>query len=565
MEKVKKVSDFEYKRVTQEEVIAVMKTATEIVKNASSVEEILSVRNGIVKDINCKFETQYALGYMRYTCNTKDEFYQAEKEYYDQVIPVIMQAQNEYFDAMLNTPFRKDLEKVLGESLFKKYEFAKKAHSPLTVEYEQEENAITTEYSKLMAEMKFVWEGEQVPMAIVRGKLQSGDREIRRKAAESIGQGLKANADKLDDIYDRLVKVRDKMAKKLGYKDYVELGYYNMARVDYNREMVENFRNNVVKDITPAVKKLKGQMAEKLGINQITFYDDAIFNVGKQPEPILTPQGILDAGLEMYKEMSPITGEFMQRMMDAEAFDVLSRDGKWGGGYCINFPDFNQPFILANFNGSSGDVDVITHEFGHALAMDFISKYGDYELAIGGNETAECHSMSMEFFCWKFMEKFFGEDCNKYLYKHLLDSFCFIPYGCMVDEFQHIVYSNPEQTPAERKQAWLMLEEKYRPYLVNDGIPYIEEGTRWQYQMHIYESPFYYIDYCLAQTVALGFLTEAQKDYQDAFNRYIEFCKAGGTKTFPKLIEDAKLPNPFGNGTLSEIAKNVLNLAKQLQ
>lgn len=398
----------------------------------------------------------------------------------------------------------------------------------------------------------------------MRGYLEDRDRETRKRAAESIGNGLKEHRDQLDDIYDRLVHVRDRMAKKMGYKDYVELGYYRMGRTDYNREMVEKFRANVVKDIVPAVKKLKESVKEKLGLDRIMFYDNDVYGKDGTPRREISVEELFENAQKMYDEMNPEIGDFMRSMQESEAFDVIARENKWGGGYCTSFDEFEQIFILANFNGSSGDVDVITHEFGHAFAMSRVYKEGDWELGIGGMETAECHSMSMEFLSWPWMGLFFKDKADAYRYKHLSDALSFIPYGCIVDEFQHIVYSNPDMTPKERNEAYLQLEKKYRPYLSFEGIPYLEEGTRWQYQMHIYESPFYYIDYCLAQTVALGFLAASQKNYKLALEKYIEFAKAGGSKPFSQLVKDAGIAYPFGDGTLSEISEAVEKISEKL-
>jgi len=251
-------------------------------------------------------------------------------------------------------------------------------------------------------------------------------------------------------------------------------------------------------------------------------------------------------------------------MLEAEAFDVESREGKWGGGYCTAFPDYKQPFILANFNGTASDLDVITHEFGHALASNFVFNGGEREIGIGGMETAECHSMSMEFFAYPYAESFCGELSAKYKYKHLLSALTFIPYGVIVDEFQHEIYEKPEMTPEERKALWLRLEKKYRPYLSYDGIPYLEEGTRWQYQMHIYESPFYYIDYCLAQTVAFGFFARSREDYRAAFDAYLAFARRGGQDSFEELVEGAGLVSPFKDGALKEIAASVMKAVGEL-
>jgi M3 family oligoendopeptidase len=328
--------------------------------------------------------------------------------------------------------------------------------------------------------------------------------------------------------------------------------------------MVESFRKNVLSDLVPVVSNIKGAIKEELGYDELMFYDNDTYSAEEAPDPIVDTDGIFRAAVEMYDEMSTTTGKFMRSMLEAEAFDVESREGKWGGGYCTTFPDYKQPFILANFNGTAGDIDVMTHEFGHALAAHYVFEEGDVELDVGGMETAECHSMGMEFFSWPYMDRFFT-DGNKYRRKHLVDALSFIPYGVIIDEFQEEVYSHPEYTPAERNALYLRLEEKYRPYLDFSEIPYLSEGTRWQYQMHVYEAPFYYIDYCLAQTVALGFLLASQKDYADAFSRYLTFVRAGGTLAFDRLVARAELPSPFEAGALEDLAEKTLSLYRDLK
>jgi M3 family oligoendopeptidase len=272
------------------------------------------------------------------------------------------------------------------------------------------------------------------------------------------------------------------------------------------------------------------------------------------------------AARKMYHAMGPETGAFIDMMLESEAFDVDSRKNKWGGGYCTYFHKYRQPFILANFNGTSGDVDVVTHEAGHALNSYLIADNRfALELAEGGMETAETHSMSMEFFAWPYMDAFFGSDAGKYRYMHALESFSFIPYGTIVDYFQHLVYENPDMTPEERNRTWLELEGKFRPHISMEGMPYLEKGTRWQYQMHIYESPFYYIDYCLAQTAAFRFLLASREDYGAAFEKYLRFSRQGGEKVWTELLEEAGFPSPFEPGALKKLAADVEKMLAEIK
>ena len=560
-----KCSEMPYKRFTVEDAKAAFEQAAEKMKNAKCAGCVLAAKK-IFDDANIEGMTAMAIAQNRFNLNMKDEFYSGEVDYYNESGPLFQQLAVAFADMMLSSPFRAELESSgkINPRYFKSAEIAKKTFSPAVIEDLQEENALVTEYARLMSGMTFDWEGKKLPLSAIRGNLENSDREVRRKCAFAIGEGLKAHGEQLDDIYDKLVKVRTRIARKLGLENFTILGYYRMGRLDYDAEMVAAFRENVHKDLVPVVAKLKNELAKELGFGKITFYDNETYTKGQAPEPILDKDGIFKAAVEMYDDMHPVIGEFMHRMIEAEAFDVDAREGKWGGGYCTSFAKYKQPFILANFNGTSGDVDVITHEFGHALAANFVFYGGDMDVDCGGMETCECHSMSMEFFSWKYMDKFFGDLTTAYKKKHLLSSLSFIPYGVIVDEFQHEVYAHPDYTPAQRKEVYRNLEAKYRPYMDISGIPYIEEGTRWQYQMHIYESPFYYIDYCLAQTVALWFLIKSREDYGKALEDYLAFAKTGGQKSFPDLVKGAGIPSPFEDGSLKTLSEKVMQIAETL-
>ena len=560
-----KVSELPYKRVTLEDAASTMQDIISRIKNAESVDEILSAREDYLK-FNTEYSTANELSYMRYSINTADEFYVAEKDYYDEIGPQVKSYFVEYSSALLDSPFRKELEEKLSPVLFKSMEVQRKSMSKEIVEDMIEENKLVSEYSKLMAGMEFEFRGEKMPRAMLTGFFKSDDRETRREAYEVLGRGLEQHKAELDRIYDGLVHIRDRMAKKMGYKNFVELGYHRMGRLCYDESSVATFRENILRDITPVVARLRTENAKRMGIDQFMLYDNDVITPGGDPVPVGGKENIFAAARVMYHSLGEETGKFIDMMLENDAFDVDSRKNKWGGGYCTEFPKYRQPFILANFNGTAGDVDVITHEGGHALNSYLIADNRfALELNCGGMETAETHSMSMEFFAWPYMEHFFGENAEKYKYMHALDALSFLPYGTIVDAFQHIVYENPDMTPDERNEVWLELEHKFRPHISMEGMPYLEKGTRWQYQMHIYESPFYYIDYVLAQTAAFNFLLASRQNYDDAFARYIRLSRQGGEKVWTDLLEEAGFTSPFEPGALKTLAKKVEALLNEIK
>ncbi len=553
-----KLSEIEYKRPNVEELKAKYAEYTAaFTKEGVTAEE----QAEIYRQINATDEeisTMASLAYIRFTLNTNDEFYVKEMDFYNEAEPVMTGLKTVFAEAMLNSPHRKYLEEEFSPLIFTNYEILKKSYDPIIEEDSVEENKLQTEYKRLLSSAKIPFNGEILNISQLGKYKDSPDREIRRQAFNAHGEFMKENGDKFDDIYDRMVKVRTRMAQKMGYKNYVELGYYRMGRNCYSPEDIAKFREQLIKDWVPFVCELKGKLAKELGIDQIMLYDDNIYIKEGNPQPIGSAEEMFANGKKMYEEMSEETGEFIRFMLEHDLFDVIAREGKSNGGYCTELPSYKMPFIFANFDGTSGDVDVLTHEAGHALAS-YKAMYSGIlnELRQGGMETCEVHSMSMEFFAWKWMELFFGDKADEYRYMHLLNAITFLPYGTMVDYFQQKVYENPDMTPAERKALWLELEKTFRPYLSNDGITYMEEGGRWQYQSHIYERPFYYIDYCLAQTIAFDFLIQSKEDYSAAFANYDNFLKAGGSKTFVELVKEAGFKLPFEDGKLSEMIKKL--------
>ena len=463
--------------------------------------------------------------------------------------------------AMLESPFRPDFSKEYGDLMFVNAEISLKAFSPEIIPEMQQENDLTQEYEKLLASAQIPFEGGVYTISQISPFKNDPDDARRLAAWKAEGQWYKDNQEQLDAIYDKLVHLRDAMGKKLGYEGYTELGYYRMNRNCYTKADVEKFRAAVVKYLVPVADQIYREQAKRLGKEYpMSFADNALQFRSGNPKPQGTADDILAHGKEFYDALSPETSEFFQTMLDGELLDVLSTEGKAGGGYCTSIPDYEVPFIFANFNGTQHDVEVVTHEAGHAFADWMNRDRIPAEYVWPSMEGCEVHSMSMEFLAWPWEEGFFGPDTRKFYYSHLSGALTFIPYGTMVDHFQHEVYEHPDMTPAERHGVWKKLLGVYMPWMKLDGeIPFYSEGEGWQRQHHIYSSPFYYIDYCLAQTVSLEIWALQQKDQKDAWNHYMAYTRQGGSKVFTELLKNAGLESPFDENCL----KTVCETAKQ--
>ena len=498
-----------------------------------------------------EYETMTSLAKIRRDIDTRDEFYDAEVAYYNREMPKLQPAFKAWTQATLNSPFRPQLEEKYGKVPFINAEMSTKTFDPAIVPDIQKENELTLRYSKLIASAQIPFRGETYTISQLSPWKLDPDDEVRTAAWTAEGNWYNEHGRELDEIYDELVKLRDGMGRKLGYDGYTQLGYYRMKRNCYTAQDVEKFRIAVQRYLVPLAKKLYMDQAARQGRDfPLNFADkDLAFRSGN-PKPAGCPAEILAMGDKFYQELSPETAEFWDFMRENEVLDVESKPGKAAGGYCTRLAKYRSPFILANFNGTAHDVEVVTHEAGHAFA-GFANRNRLPASTIWPSlEGCEVHSMSMEFFAWPWAEGFFGGDARKFRYDHLKGALVFIPYGTMVDHFQHIIYEYPEFGPEERHQVWQELLGIYMPWVKPGEIPFYGEGKGWQRQKHIYERPFYYIDYCLAQTVALDFWARIQEDPKQAFETYLKYTRLGGTMVFTDLLKEAGLGNPFDEETL---------------
>ncbi len=555
-----KFQDMPYERVDMEQVAKSFQKLEVDLDLAKSGEEQFQVHQKYY-ELTDHVLTAMTIAEIRHDVDMTDEFYEKEQAYYDEQGPIFQNMIVSYQKKLRRSPYRAYLEGVIGPVAFKNMELAEKSVDEKILPLMQEENQLQTRYNKLLATAKIPWEGEELNLSLMNPYLHHEDRSIRKKAWEKYTAFFQEHEEELDEIYDALVKNRTAQARTLGYENYLELGYYRLNRNCYGREEVATFRKQVKEDLVPFAEQLHEKRRKRLGLDELRYYDEGVYFTNGNPKPKGSPEEILAAGQKMYGELSPETKEFMDFMCENELFDVLGRKTKKTGGYMTYLPDYKSPFIFANFNGTSGDCDVITHECGHAfqgylVADDPIREHADITM-----ETAETHSMSMEFFTDSWMELFFGERSEDYRAMHFEDAVAFIPYGTMVDEFQDLVYEHPEMTPKERRALWRSLEKQYKPHLNYEENSYLEEGGFWQKQHHIYDCPLYYIDYCLAGTNALQYKAWMEQDYQAAWESYLKLCRLSASDFFTSLVKTVGIPNPFEEGSLKAM---VAQLSKKL-
>lgn len=554
---MEKFADLKYVRPDMEAVMARVKADIEVLKDAKTYEELKNAYMDYVQ-VDIELSTSQQIAHVRNTINMLDEYYAQEKAFFNAQMPKYGILIKEMGTVILNSQFKKEFEEEFGTILIQNMEAQQLLSSEAVVDDMVKEADLANLYSKTVAAASIDFRGEKCSTYGLLKYMQSTDRETRKAAFEAWAALYVSIAPQIDDIYSQLVTLRAGMAKKLGFDGYTPMGYLKRRRYDYNAEDLKVFRKQVREVIVPACEKLYDRQRERLGIDKLYYYDESISNPEGNAVPIGNKDYMVEKAQEMYRELSPEAGEFFDFMVEYELFDLETKPGKRVGGYCTSLPLYHAPFIFSNFNGTNADVNVLTHEAGHAFAGFTAAKFQKIpELCHSTSEINEIHSMGMELWTYPWMESFFGDKAEEYRKDHLADALMKIPYMVCVDEYQHKVYENPEMTAMERRAVWHELEKVYMPWRDYDGNEFLEQGGFWMQKQHIFLYPFYYVDYAMAQIGAFEFYTQMKEDREAAWANYYKLCQAGGSMGYFKLLEYCNLHNVLKEGSVKEALKAV--------
>jgi M3 family oligoendopeptidase len=493
---------------------------------------------------------------LRYTQDTRrDEFREAQNEL-DRRAPSVTALDSSMKQLFLASAERPQLEAGLGAQAFALWDADVSAFDPKISADLVRESSLSREYTELLATATVPFAGEERSLGGLGAFLQDPDREVRHAAERARWSAFDDRADRLDALFDELVRLRDGMARKLGFTSFTQLGYRRMRRVDYGPDDVARYRAEVERVVVPLAHELVRRSATEAGLERAYFWDESSLGMQDRVVPNGDRDWILGQTRAALAAIDPSLGEFVEMLLGAELVDVGNRPGKALGAYCTQFPTRNVPFVFANFNGSRSDVRTLMHELGHAFqawrsrdkaAIDYLSPT---------LESAEIHSMSLEFLSWPQMARYFGSGADAYRREHLLDAMLFLPYGVAVDHFQHLVYASPTATPAERHEMWQEMERRYLPWRDYGDLGFPAKGALWQEKRHIYVAPFYYIDYTLALCCALQFWVRAEADRDATMSAYVDLCARGGEAPFRDLVRSAGLRSPFEEGVLADVVRS---------
>ena len=551
-----KFKDYKYERPNYEEIKKSFLELVDKIKNASTYDE-QKLHINQLNNIRKHIETMSTLASIRNSINTADEFYDEEQNYWDEQGPLYTELNSDFYKVIVNSKFKDEIKKDYSEQFYKICEYSLKSFSPEIISDLQEENKLMSKYTKLLASAKINFKGEELNLSGLYKYMLSSDRNEREQSSKVYYNYFGEHEEEFDEIYDQLVHIRHNMAKKLGFKNFVELGYIRMDRTDYNPEMVVNLRKQILEYIVPLCNKLYEKQAKRLNLDKLTYIDENLEFLDGNATIKGDSDYIIENGIKMYQELSEETKEFFDFMLENELMDLETKHNKSAGGYCTYIPDYKAPFIFSNFNKTSEDMDVLTHEAGHAFQLYMSRDIDMQEINFPTLDSCEIHSMSMEFITYPWMETFFKEDSDKYKFAHLTSAIKFLPYGVVVDEFQHVVYDNPNMTSDERKKVWRDLEKKYLPHRDYEDNEILERGCWFFKQGHIFKDPFYYIYYVLAQICAFQFLKKMEEDRISGWEDYLRICKVGGTQSFLQIVKTGNLISPFDDKCIEYIIKNL--------
>ncbi len=538
-------------QITKEydELLNSFRTSTDVSQQLETIEKINQIRDN--------FFSMYWLSYINYLLDVNSEYWNEQENFFAKNDPIIDNYKLKYYQALNSSPFKEEIAQIIGTKVFQIAECEVQLLNEDAVLDMEQERKLSRSYSKLIASAKVNYNGEEMRLSKLMQYLVSGNRDVRIEASNARFTYFRNVEADIDKLLDDLIKVRTDIAHKMGFDSYTKVGYIKMKRLDYGVTDVENFRNNVVKYLVPMVMEMKEQQKVELGLDELRYYDEPILFKDGNPIPKGNTEWVLDQAAEMYENINSEMYSLFNKMRSEGLMDVESRPGKSAGGITTFIPIYEVPVFISSFSHSMQCVKSLTHEFGHAFQL-----YSSYNLKYYENwwpsfDECEIHSTAMELLTLPYMESFFGKDKDKFEFAKMYGLLHDTCYMCLVDEFQHVIYDEPNLTSQERKARWHDLEKKYMPWSNFADNDYLESGNTWQKQSHIFTDPFYYIDYALANVVALQFYSNSIENPEGTWDKYIDFCKLGGSYSFRESLEQANLDSPFEEDVVKKIVKKI--------
>ncbi len=494
---------------------------------------------------------------VKMTCDTESkELEEAFNFFYMEIQPKIQPYADLLNKKLIDSPFTKDLDQekyyTYLRSVKKSIDLFRESNIPLQAEM----SVLQQQYGAIAGKMMIEHEGHEYTLQQAGKFLESEDRNTRETVYRKIAERRLADKEPLNDLFSSLIDKRHQIALNTGFKNYRDYKFAEMGRFDYTPEDCFQFHEAVRKEVLPLVNQIYDEQKKRLGLDVMRPWDTEAEPAGIEPlRPFTDGKDLLEKSVKCLDELNPFFGDCLRKMNELNHLDLDSRKGKSPGGYNMPLAESGAPFIFMNAASQMSDLTTMVHEAGHAI-HSFLS----HDLELTGfkeypTEMAEVASMSMELFTMDHWEVFFNnEDEMKRAKRHQLERVITIfPWIATIDKFQHWIYENPTHTIEERKENWLRILNEFSTTSIDFSGLEQYRTQNWQRQLHLFEVPFYYIEYGIAQLGAIGMWKQYRENKEKAIENYVNGLSLGGTKTLPALYESAGISFDFTPDKISEL------------
>jgi oligoendopeptidase F len=505
---------------------------------------------------------------VRMTCDTENkELEEAFNYFYLEIQPKIQPYADKINRKLMDCPLTAELDQqkffTYLRGVRKSIDLFREENIPLQAEM----SVLQQQYGSIAGKMTIQHDGKEFTLQQASKFLENPDRNIRETVYFKINERRLIDKAPLHDLFGKLVSLRHQIAVNAGFKNYRDYKFAEMGRFDYKPEDCFQFHQAVEEHVVPLVDKIYAKHAQKLNISPLKPWDTEAEPAGIEPlRPFTNGKELLDKTVACFQKLDPFFASCLKKMEELGHLDLDSRKGKAPGGYNMPLMESGAPFIFMNAASQMSDVTTMVHEGGHAVHSFLahgleLSAFKEYP-----TEMAEVASMAMELFSMDHWEPFFdNENDLKRAKRHQLERVITIfPWIATIDSFQHWVYENPGHTQEERSEAWMRIIKRFSiPSLDTSGLEKFREIS-WQRQLHLFEVPFYYIEYGIAQLGAIGMWKQYRENPSAALKNYTDALALGGTKTLPELYAAAGLPFDFSPETIKALMEMVEHELDQL-
>lgn len=495
---------------------------------------------------------------IRMTCDITDKSLEEAFAYFCMEIQPKLQP---YADALnkklLESPFVKELDPDLYKTYLRNVEKQVKLFREENIPIQAELSVMAQQYGVIAGKMTIKVKDQEYTLQQAAKFLENSDRSLREEVFTKTGARRLEDRKALDDLYTGLILKRDQVAKNAGFANYRDYKFEELGRFDYTKEDAFQFHEAIKAHIVPLVQQILEKQKAKLQLDTLRPWDTEAEPVGVKPlEPFHTGEELVNKAIATFDELGPFFGNCLRVMKQMGRFDLESRNGKAPGGYNCPLAETGVPFIFMNAAGQMKDLTTMVHEGGHAVHSFLshhlaLSAFKEYPM-----EIAEVASMSMELFTMDYWNIFFDDETQlrRARLQQLERAITIFPWIATIDKFQHWIYEHPQHTTEERTAKWLEILNEFSPAVVDWSGHEDYRAITWQKQLHLFEVPFYYIEYGIAQLGAIAMWKQFKENKTQALNNYVQALSLGNTKTLPELYKAAGIKFDFSPAYVKELA-----------